>query len=170
MGKKILKYTFAFVAFLSVVACSVKYSFTGASIAPEIRTVSVSSFTNIAPMVAPILAPTITSELQDKFSRSTSLIPLNKGGDMAFEGVITGYTSTPTAVTSDEYASQNRLTVTVKVKFTNKFQPKMSFDKSFSAYLDYDNTQLLQQVEGALIPEIVDQIVEDIFNASASNW
>ncbi|MBE9488000.1 MAG: LptE family protein [Bacteroidetes bacterium] len=170
MSKKIIKYLFAFVAIFSIVACSVKYSFTGASIAPEIKTVSILPFTNIAPMVAPILAPTITSELQDKFSRSTSLVPLDKGGDMAFTGVITNYTSTPTAVTSNEYASQNRLTITVKVKFTNKFQPKMSFDKSFSAYLDYDNTQLLQQVEGTLIPDIVDQIVEDIFNASASNW
>ncbi len=76
----------------------------------------------------------------------------------------------PIAVTGDEYASQNRLTVTVKVKFTNKYQPKNDFDKQFSAYEDFDNTQMLQSVESILIPQIVDKLVTDIFNAAASNW
>lgn len=155
---------------LTMVACKVKYSFTGASIAPEVKTVSIQPFNNSAAMVVPMLAPYLTNALQDKFSRSTSLIPVRENGDMAFEAMITSYTSTPTAVTADQYASQNRLTITVKVKFTNKIQPKMSFDKSFSAYQDYDNSQLLQQVEGSLIPEIADQLVDEIFNASASNW
>ncbi|MEG2281761.1 MAG: LptE family protein [Rikenellaceae bacterium] len=158
------------ISILSLVACKVQYSFTGASIAPEVKTVSIQQFNNVSAMVVPMLSPYLTEALQDKFSRSTGLVPVREDGDMAFEGMITNYTSTPTAVTGDQYASQNRLTITVKVKFTNRIQPKMSFDKSFSAYQDYDNTQLLQQVEGALIPEIVDQIVDEIFNASASNW
>lgn len=155
----------------AVVACKVKYSFTGASIAPEVKTVSIQPFNNTAAMVVPMLAPYLTNALQDKFARSTNLIPVRENGDMAFEAMITGYTSTPTSVTAEnQYATQNRLTITVKVKFTNRIQPKMNFDKSFSAYQDYDNSQLLQQVEGALIPEIADQLIDEIFNAAASNW
>lgn len=172
--KNIKKYRFiplvAAILLFTMVGCKVKYSFTGASIAPEVKTVSVQPFNNSAAMVSPMLAPHLTNALQDKFSRSTSLIPVRENGDMAFEATITSYTSTSTAVTADQVASKNRLTITVKVKFTNRIQPKMSFDKSFSAYQDYDNTKLLQQVEGVLIPEIADQLIDEIFNAAASNW
>lgn len=170
MQKKIIIPLISALLVFTMVACKVKYSFTGASISPEVKTVSIQPFNNTAAMVVPMIAPYLTNALQDKFSRSTNLIPVRENGDMAFEAMITNYTSTATAVTADQYASQNRLTITVKVKFTNRLQPKMNFDKSFSAYQDYDNTQLLQQVEGALIPEIADQLVDEIFNASASNW
>ena len=154
----------------ALLSCKIKYSFTGASIAPEIKTFSVQQFNNTSTLVVPSLSSTMTNSLQDKFLTATSLIPVRENGDMAFEGMITNYQSTPTAITGDDYASMNRLTITVKVKFTNRIQPNLSFDKSFSAFQDYDNTQLLQQVEGTLIPELVDQLVEDIFNAAASNW
>ncbi len=153
-----------------VTSCTINYSFTGASIAPEVKTFSVQDFPNTASLVAPSLSSTFTTALMDKLSRSTSLNQIPSDGDMSFEGSITDYTSLPIAVTGDEYASQNRLTVTVKVKFKNRFQPKNDFDKTFSAYEDYDNTQLLQSVESILIPQIVDKLVTDIFNAAASNW
>ena len=97
----------------------------------------------------------------------------DEGRDFAFEGEITNYTSTTAAVTSgtsNDYASLNRLTITVKVRFTNAVDEKMSFNKSFSAYADYSAEQLLTEAEGTLIPEIVDQLVTDIFQAAASNW
>lgn len=151
-------------------SCSVKYSATGASILPGVKTYSVQPFQNVASMVAPSLANLLTETLLDKFSRSTSLTPVSEDGDMAFEGEITGYTSNPIAVTGDEYASQNRLTVTVRVKYENKIDPKKNFSKVFSAYQNYDNTQMLQQVESTLLPDIVDDLVTDIFNASAADW
>ncbi|MGN0006870.1 MAG: LptE family protein [Alistipes sp.] len=150
--------------------CTVKYSLSGASIPPDAKTFSVAYFPNNAPMVAPTLSATITDELTQKFATSTRLTQVPDGGDFAFEGEIIGYTSTTSSVSSGDYALQNRLTITVKVKFTNVIDEKMSFNKTFSAYADYDSTRLLTEVQDELITEIVNQLVTDIFQASASNW
>ena len=150
--------------------CTVKYSLSGASIPPDAKTFSVAYFPNNAPMVAPILSATLTDALVDKFSRQTRLTQVEEGGDFAFEGEITGYSSTTASVSSNDYALQNRLTITVKVRFTNAVDETMSFNKNFSAYSDYDATRLLNEVEQELITEIVDQLVTDIFQAAASNW
>ena len=149
---------------------AIKYSLSGASIPPDAQTFSVAYFPNNATMVSPILSSTLTDALVDMFSRRTRLQQVEEGGDFAFEGEITNYTSTTSSVSSDDYALLNRLTITVKVRFTNAIDETMSFNKTFSAYEDYDSTQLLTEVEGTLIPEIVDKIVTDIFMASASNW
>ena len=162
------------VALISLISIScgykVTYNLSGGSIPPEAKTFSVAYFPNNAPMVAPTLSNVLTEGLRDKFSRQTRLQQVEEGGDFAFEGEITNYTSTTSSVSSDDYALLNRLTITVKVRFTNAIDETMSFTKSFSAYEDYDSTQLLTEVEGTLIPEIVDKIVTDIFMASASNW
>ncbi|HIY46733.1 MAG TPA: hypothetical protein IAA35_01655 [Candidatus Alistipes faecigallinarum] len=149
---------------------AIKYSLSGASIPPDAKTFSVAYFPNNATMVSPILSSTLTDALVDMFSRRTRLTQVDEGGDFAFEGEITNYTSTTSSVSSDEYALLNRLTITVKVRFTNALDDSMSFNRTFSAYEDYDSTQLLTEVEGTLIPVIVDKIVTDIFQASASNW
>lgn len=159
-------------AVLLLTSCGVaiKYTLSGASIPPDAKTFSVAYFPNNATMVSPILSSTLTDALVDIFSRRTRLQQVEEGGDFAFEGEITNYTSTTSSVSSDDYALLNRLTITVKVRFTNAIDETMSFNKTFSAYEDYDSTQLLTEVEGTLIPEIVDKIVTDIFMASASNW
>ena len=149
---------------------AIKYSLSGASIPPDAKTFSVAYFPNNATMVSPILSATLTDALVDIFSRRTRLQQVEEGGDFAFEGEITNYTSVTASVSSDDYALLNRLTITVNVRFTNAIDETMSFTKSFSAYEDYDSTQLLTEVEGTLIPEIVDKIVTDIFMASSSNW
>jgi len=152
------------------VSCTVKYSLSGASIPPDAKTFSVAYFPNNAPMVAPILSATLTDELTQRFASRTSLVQVEEGGDFAFEGEIVGYSSTTSSVSSGDYALQNRLTISVKVKFTNAIDDKMSFNKNFSAYADYDSTKLLTEVESELIPQIVEQLVTDIFQAAASNW
>jgi hypothetical protein len=153
--------------------CSVKYSLSGASISPLAETFSVSYFPNNAAMVSPILSSTLTDALQERFVRQSRLMQMSEGGDLHLEGEITGYTSTPAAITSGqdmEYAAMNRLTITVRVRFTNIIEPQYDFDRSFSAYSEYDASRLLPEVEPALIPEIVEMLVEDIFNAAVSNW
>lgn len=162
----------AILAAVLLTSCGVaiKYSLSGASIPPDAKTFSVAYFPNNATMVSPILSSTLTDALVDIFSRRTRLQQVEEGGDFAFEGEITNYTSVTASVSSDDYALLNRLTITVNVRFTNAIDETMSFTKSFSAYEDYDSTQLLTEVEGTLIPEIVDKIVTDIFMASASNW
>lgn len=149
---------------------SVKYSLSGASIPPDARTFSVAYFPNNATMVSPILSSTMTDALVDIFTRRTRLMQIDDGGDFAFEGEIVNYTSTTASVSSDDYALQNRLTITVKVRFTSALDESQSWNKTFSAYEDYDSSLLLTEVEGELIPQIVDKLATDIFMASASNW
>ena len=153
-----------------LVSCTVKYSLSGASIPPDAKTFSVAYFPNNAPMVAPVLSATMTDELTQRFASRTSLMQVEEGGDFAFEGEIVGYSSTTSSVSSGDYALQNRLTISVKVKFTNAIDDKMSFNRNFSAYADYDSTKLLTEGESELIPQIVEQLVTDIFQAAASNW
>lgn len=157
-------------ALMMLTACTVKYSLSGASIPPDAKTFSVAYFPNNAPMVAPVLSATLTDELTQRFATRTNLAQVEEGGDFAFEGEIVGYSSTTSSVSSGDYALQNRLTIAVKVKFTNAIDDKMSFNRNFSAYADYDSTKLLTEVEGELIPQIVEQLVTDIFQAAASNW
>ena len=149
---------------------AIKYSLSGASIPPDAKTFSVAYFPNNATMVSPILSSTLTEARVDIFTRRTRLTQVDEGGDFAFEGEITNYTSTTSSVSSDEYALLNRLTITVKVRFTNALDESMSFNRTFTAFEDYESTQLLTEVEGTLIPLIVDKLVTDIFQASASNW
>lgn len=150
---------------------AIKYSLSGASIPPDAKTFSVAYFPNNATMVSPILSSTMTEALVDIFSRRTRLTQVEEGGDFAFEGEIVNYTSVTSSVSSEDFALLNRLTITVKVRFTNAVDDKASWqNRTFSAYEDYDSTQLLTEVEGTLIPQIVDKIVTDIFQASASNW
>lgn len=154
-------------------ACGYKvsYNLTGGSIPPDAKTFSVAYFPNNAPMVAPTLSTTLTEALRDKFSRQTRLQQVDEAGDFAFEGEITNYSSTTASVSSNDYALQNRLTITVRVTFTNALDQTLSFsNKSFSAYSDYDSTQLLIDVQDQLIEEIVDQLVNDIYMAAAGNW
>ena len=153
-------------ALLTGCGVAIKYSLSGASIPPDARTFSVAYFPNNATMVAPIL----TDALVDMFTRRTRLMQVEEGGDFAFEGEIINYTSTTASVSSDDYALLNRLTITIKVRFTNALDEKQSWNRTFTAYEDYESTRLLTEVEGELIPQIVDKLVTDIFQASASNW
>lgn len=155
---------------LIVSGCTVLYSFSGASIDPKIKTVTVSYFPNMATMVAPILSPTFTDDLQSKIQRETRLQLVREDGDISFSGEIVDYRSDPVSISGDEVAQQNRLTIAVKVKFINNIDPKWNFDKVFSDYVDYDSRQLLNSVEGALIPQVVEKIVEKVFNEALSNW
>lgn len=150
--------------------CKVNYSLSGASISPDVKSVSIPFIPNNATLVTPTLSPLLTNALQDRFERQTNLVQLPENGDLNFEGEITGYTSTPTAVTADQYAVKNRLTVTVKITFTNRVQPEYNYTKTFSQFLDYDNNLMLQTVEPQLLPEIIEALVEDIFNAAVANW
>lgn len=146
------------------------YSFSGASIPEAAKTFSVAYFPNNAPMVSPTLSTMLTEALKDKFSRQTKLQMVDENGDFAFEGEITGYSSTTASVSSDNYAQLNRLTITVRVEFTNVVEPKNSFTQTFSQFADYDSQQLLTDVQTELDQQIVDQLVTDIFMAAAANW
>lgn len=150
--------------------CRMSYSFTGASISPDIKTVAVQYFDNRAPIINPSLSPDFVEALKDRFISQTSLQLVDNAGDLNFEGSITGYRISPMAIQSNETAALNRLTVSIKVKFTNEKDPEKDFDTSFSAYADYDSAKSLDAVEAELLKGIIDQLTEDIFNKAVVNW
>ncbi len=150
--------------------CKVTYSFSGASISPQIKTVSVQYFQNRAALVQPGLTQYFTDALIDKCKSQTSLKVVNGIGDVNFEGEISDYNTRPQAVAADAQAALNRFTITVKVKFTNSVDPDLSYDQSFSRYEDYSSNLDLSQVEADLSVKIVDMIIEDIFNQAFVNW
>lgn len=147
------------------------YSFTGTSIQSDVKTVTVNYFEYKALKVNPSLSNQMTEAMQDKFLRLTKLEQVDIDGDLEVRGAITGYDVKATAVTANESVAQNRLTVTVKVTFINRKYPEDNFEeKSFSAYQDFDATQALESVEATLCEDIVEQLCEDIFNATVAQW
>lgn len=150
--------------------CKGGYSFTGASIPPNAKTVSVKTFPNYASTVNPQLSQKLTDELRNMFSSQTSLVVTNSEGDLQIEGEITGYGTRTAAVSSSDEAAQNRFTITIKVKFTNTCDPDADFEQSFSRYKDYNAAQDFSSVENSLMNQIVTELVEDVFNKSVVNW
>ena len=152
-----------------VSACGI-YSFTGTSIQADVNTITIPYVEYKALRVNPSLSSELTDALQDKFRKLTRLEQVDMDGDLELVCEITGYDVKATAVTADEQASQNRLTVTVTVEFTNRKYPEDDVSKSFSAYEDFDATMSLDAVEGTLCETIIDKLVEDIFNATVAQW
>ena len=160
----------AILVVVSANSCKVAYSFTGANISPAVRTFSVYYFPNRARLVNPTLSQSFTEALREKLQRQTSLNELAEDGDLMFEGQITGYEVRPVSIQKDDRAAQNRLTVTVRVKYTNAIDPDQNIDRSFSAYEDFDSFLNLSDVEDSMVPEIITKLTEDIFNATLANW
>ena len=155
---------------LIVHSCGI-YSFTGTSIQPEVKTVTINYFEYKALKVNPSLSNMLTEAMNDKFLKLTKLEQVDIDGDLEIIGAVTGYDVKATAVTASETVAQNRLTVSVKVSFVNRKFPEDNFeDKSFSAYQDFDAMQSLESVEATLCEDIVEQLCEDIFNATVANW
>ena len=153
-----------------VQSCGI-YSFTGTSIQPDVKSVTINYFEYTALKVNPSLSNQMTEAMQDKFLKLTKLEQVEMEGDIEIIGAITGYDVKATAVTANESVAQNRLTVTVKVSFVNRKFPEDNFDdKSFSAYQDFDAMQSLESVESTLCEDIVEQLCEDIFNATVAQW
>ncbi|MBN1388257.1 MAG: LptE family protein [Bacteroidales bacterium] len=160
---------FAFLA-LADSGCTVSYSMSGASISPDVKTISVEYFQNRANLVQPGLSQYITNELMDKCRAQTNLNFVNEAGDVSFEGEITDYRTEPLTVSGDARAAMNRFTIAVRVKFINVIEPDFSYEQTFTRYEDYDSAKELSQVEQELSEKIVEQIVEDIFNRAFVNW
>ncbi|MBP5559616.1 MAG: LptE family protein [Bacteroidales bacterium] len=155
---------------LLLAGCKVTYSFSGTSIQADVNSITINFIEYRAPRVNPSLSNDLTEAIRNQFRRMTSLEQVDMDGDMELSGQITGYDVTAAAVTADEVAARNKLTVTVKIQFTDKKHPEENFDKSFSAYSEYDSTNTLDAVESSLCAEIIEKLVEDIFNASVAQW
>jgi len=118
----------------------------------------------------PTLSRSFTETLRDYFTTQTNLSLTDRGGDLTLEGSITDYSAKPVAIQGNEVAAQTRLTITVKVKFTNRKNEKQNFETEFSRYSDFPSSQNLNAVQAQLIKEIDDQLVDDIFKKAVVNW
>lgn len=145
-------------------------SFTGASIPDNVNTVSVEYFEIQAPLTNPNFPQIITEALRDKFIRQTRLKLVPQDGDAQFKGVISGYSTSPVAVSGSETASLTRLTISVNVSYENRFDDTQNFNQGFTRFADFDVTQTLTSVEDGLMTEISEQLVQDIFNRAFLNW
>jgi hypothetical protein len=154
---------------LAAVSCGI-YSFTGTSIQPDVATITIPYVENKAVRINPSLSNDLTEALQEKFRKLTRLEQVDVDGDLELVCEITGYDVKATAITAEEQAAQNRLTVQVKVEFSNRKYPEDDVSNSFSAYEDFDATMSLDAVEGGLCETIIEKLVEDIFNATVAQW
>ncbi len=174
MGKTVLnKMSIGIIAFIAVVLCFSScgvYSFTGASIPPEAKSVSVQFFPNRAQLIEPTLSPIFTDILRDKFTGQTNLEMIERNGDLAIEGEITDYKITPVAIQADQTAAQNRLTITVNARFSNKYEPDKDFETKFSQFYDYESTTDLNSIKSQLLDELSGNLAQDIFDKAVINW
>ena len=162
---------FLFLLFLVFInnGCHV-YSFSGASISPDIKTVSIGFFNNRAAIVQPTLSQSFTEKLKDKFVSQTNLRVSDQESDLIFEGYISDYHTLPISIQGNETAAQNRLSITVFVKFVNAKDPKQNFETPFTRYYDYNSQLTLTSIEQEAITQINKQLIDDIFNRAISNW
>lgn len=152
-------------------ACSISYKFNGASIDyTKTKTITIKDFPNQAPLVIPTLAQQFTNEVQDIYIRQTRLIMVPNNGDLELEGEITGFDLSPTAVKEDMYASRTKLTITVRVRYSNRNKPDEDFEQTFSAYREFDANQQLQDVQDELCGQICEELADLIYNATVANW
>ncbi len=147
------------------------YSFSGASIPDAMKTVSIKYFENNAPLVVSSLGRDFTQGLEERIRNQSRLNVVRGDADASFEGRITGYDVSATAVQGNTQSTTNRLTITVNVKYKNNLKPELSFEQSFSQYKDFSiATSTLQQQEQTLIQAIIPLLTEDIFNRAFANW
>ncbi len=161
---------FSFIVIALLVSSCGIYSFSGTSIQPDVKTITIPYVEYTALRVNPSLSNDLTEALKEKYRKLTRLEEVDVDGDLELVCTITGYDVKATAVTANEMASQNRLTVTVKVEFSNKKYPEDDVSNNFSAYEDFDATMSLDAVESGLCETIIEKLVEDIFNATVAQW
>ncbi|MBA3666009.1 MAG: LptE family protein [Bacteroidetes bacterium] len=159
------------VAVLSMLAsCKPTVSLSGASIPEEAKTVSVGFFTNNTTLGAPSLSQRFSEKLRDVVSQQTRLALIKQNADLQFEGYIADYNVAPVAVQSTDQASLNRLTITVQVKYTNRFDATKNFEQAFTRFADFKSSENISAKEPELVTEIYRQLTEDIFNKAFNNW
>ena len=159
------------IAFSLLSACSISYKFTGASIDYNLtKTLQLSHFVNQAPLVYPPLENLFNESLKDMFTKNTRLQFVNQNGDMEIEGEIVGYELTALAVQEDQFASETRLTMNVRMRFVNNKVEGQNKEETISANRTFSSNVSLTDVQDQLIKELTDEIVDQIFNATMANW
>lgn len=170
MTSRPLNTIFGFALTLIMMSCGA-YSFTGISIDNDTETFQVNYFQNTADLIEPGLDRDFTLALQDIILNQTNLSLVKSNGDIVYEGEIVEYRISPTTATANNTAAQNRLTISVNVRFINKNDEEADFEKRFSFFYDYEGgAQLIGAQKATAVEEIFDRLTQDIINASLANW
>jgi len=165
------KITFILLAGFLINSCSISYQFNGASVDYNtIKTISIRDFPNYAQLVYPTLSATFSDALRNKYVRQTRLKIVDNNADLELEGEITAYDVKGLAVKADAYASMTELSITVKVRYANNKKQGDDVNQSFTSSRPFANTQTLDQVQDQLIPEIIEDLIDQIYNATLGNW
>lgn len=165
------KYTFFILLMFVASSCRISYSFRTASIDYELtKTLSIGHFVNQAPLVYPPLEQRFNEEMADMFTKNTRLQLVQQNADMEIEGEIVGYQLTPLAVQEDAFASETRLTMTVRMRFRNNKTNAPNIEETISANRTFSSNTVFDTVQDQLINELIDEIVDQIFNATMANW
>ena len=168
---KIIALLFLLPAGLTIHSCKISYSFSGSSIDPRVSSIAIKDFPNLAPEYTyPPLSQELTESLKDKFTRQTKLKMVRDNGDLEIEGEITRHSFTPQAPTANMLAAMTRLTIGVRVRYTNKIIPEEDFEQSFSAYYDFSNDRTIDDVQSEACEQIIKEIIDQIFNQTVANW
>lgn len=158
-------------AILLLTACSIRYSFNGSSINYDIvKSISIDKFPIRSAYVWSPMEAMFYNTLTDAFGNKTKLQILKRNGDLQLSGEITEYSQLNKSISSDGYAAQTQLKITVNVRFVNNTKHEEDFEQQFSATAEYDSSQQLTAVQEQLVQEIFDDIVNQIFNATVANW
>jgi hypothetical protein len=164
-----IKWLFFLCLPLSLNSCKISYRFNDADIG-DAKTISVALFDMSAAQAPAGSNQIFTEGLRDVFQSQTRLVLVGSNGDLQMEGSLTGYSISPVGVQANDVAALNRLTIQIKVKYTNTLDESKNFSQGFSRFADYDSRRSLTEVENTLITEIFEQIYQDIFNRALSNW
>lgn len=172
---KLLLFVLPLLLLMQSSRCKVSYNQSGKGgreLSEDTVTIAVVQFTSTAPLAKPTLAQTMTESLRDFIVRQTRFEVVQNDADLTYEGEIVGYSITPVAIAagSTDQAALNRLSITVKVKYTDEIKEAYSFEANFTRFADFPSTQDISAVEDQLIKEITDQITQDIVNKSIYAW
>lgn len=169
--KRILYKGLSLMFMFLLVGCTISYKFNGASINYDIiKTITIANFPNRALYQWGPMESMFNNALSDKYVTQTKLQQVPRGGDLMLSGEITAYDQVNKSISSDGYSSMMQLKMTVKVKFENAKNPVEDFERQFSASREFDSSQQLNDVQDELVTQIIDEIVEQIFNATVANW
>lgn len=167
--RKTLHLFAAFIFLLLNQSCGI-YSFSGTTLSADLETITIQNFSMASAGGPQNLSINFNEALKEYYQRNTNLKLIPTEGDLFLGGAITRYEMTPLATTASDKAAMNRLTIAVEVSFQNILAEDENFEQEFSFYQDFPQEQSLSDVEGALVPKILDQLVLNIFTATAAQW
>ena len=164
------KKTIFFLILLSLYNCGI-YTFSGSSIPKETKNVFISKIVNNADLTSPDFTQEFTNALIDRFMNETNLsVITNSDADLIFKGEIIKYDIKPISINSNENATQNRLSITIKIKYENNILSSDNYEKEFTNYTDYDSSLDFLEIEESLNQLVIEDLIESIFNDTFSNW